>query len=217
MNSQRSEWKYLVEPNLVPPLIEFLQAYGQADSNTDKTGRYQVTSLYLETPDWWCYRSKREGLNPRFKLRWRWYGEEFSKPQIELKRRISNQIHKTTHVFSIEDFHLMNQDMNNLRKNLPQMSDHLQTRYFQPVLYTHYQRYAFVFPGNFRVTVDTDLGFAAYSNISQPSFISSPQVVLEIKGNGQVPVKLIHMLEFFKLRLTSFSKYELGVARIHNV
>lgn len=218
MKIKRSELKYLLKPSDVQVIIDFLKSHGQKDAHGNLDGAYRVNSLYLDSYDWWCYRSKKEALDPRYKLRWRWYGNELKSPQFELKQRSSQNIYKTTQVFSNEDYFLLKDNMSALRMRLPQAFQMQVSKYdFHPVAYTHYVRHAFLFDHDFRVTVDTDLAFSSYHQDFLASLIHSPSVVLEIKGNGNLPPILLEMLHLFKLQLTSFSKYQAGVERLFHV
>lgn len=206
--TKRSEWKYLIDPLIVNSLLEFIKAHGVRDSFTNADGFYQVNSLYLDTPDWICYRSKVSGLDPRFKLRWRWYGDETHKVMLELKRRSAHSIYKNSVAFD------KIKEIFEISHELPSVFEQETIRHsFHPVLTTRYIRHAYFFGENFRVTLDTDLSFASLNE----TFLSDDRIVLEIKGEGDIPSILTEMLNMFKLRLVSFSKYQNGVERLFHV
>jgi VTC domain-containing protein len=56
---------------------------------------YLISSLYLDSPDYYCYKSTDQGEKNRFKLRIRWYGQELCDPVfLEEKRRATDAISK---------------------------------------------------------------------------------------------------------------------------
>lgn len=68
----RTELKFLVPPDKVPEIVEFLSSFMELDSHADENG-YLIRSLYFDSDELATYYQKRAGELTRFKLRLRTY------------------------------------------------------------------------------------------------------------------------------------------------
>ncbi|MFT5496265.1 MAG: hypothetical protein ACI9TH_001663 [Kiritimatiellia bacterium] len=98
MDWERHEAKYVVHPEQVAPIREFLKDYCIADPNgTGPFPEYTVTTLQLDDPRLTLYHAKEEEALSRFKLRVRTYGtvRGTNKVYLEIKRKIKNVVAKS--------------------------------------------------------------------------------------------------------------------------
>ena len=94
---ERFEQKYIVPPELVPEIREFIKPFCIPDPNgKGKFPEYTVTTLQLDTPAMDLALAKERKTFARFKLRIRTYGTEPHHPVFfELKRKVNNVIIKS--------------------------------------------------------------------------------------------------------------------------
>src|SRR4030066_1628577 len=95
----RFELKYIISLKQAAHLKSGLRAYLIPDEHGSNNGRYFVTSLYYDSPDYRCYREKKDGIKFRRKLRLRRYETgtvltEDTPIFIEIKQRIDRVTQK---------------------------------------------------------------------------------------------------------------------------
>lgn len=203
---RRFEDKYLVQGSSIGSILSYLRRFGEMDPHSHE-GKYQVTSLYLDTRDLRCYHEYMNGKKNRFKIRLRSY-DEFKTSSLELKVKENRLSYKSRYQGSV--------DLENFV--LPQMPDlspltyqQLKSQKFIPTIFTRYDRYAYSLE-DFRITLDTNLSYAKFS--PHPLFRHSSSVVVEIKGSNDYPRMIQDLLMSLRLSRTSFSKYAEGVERL---
>ena len=94
---ERHEAKYIIHPDQVDPIREFIRPFCVNDPNaTGEIPEYTITTLQLDSEDLALYRAREvESLN-RFKLRVRTYGTKDEYPVfLEIKRKIKGIIVKS--------------------------------------------------------------------------------------------------------------------------
>ena len=103
---ERFEQKYIIHPNLVPKIREFIKPFCIADPNgKGKIPEYSVTTLQLDTPTMDLALAKERKTYARFKLRIRTYGKGGSAPVfLELKRKIGGVIIKSRAKMTMEQY-----------------------------------------------------------------------------------------------------------------
>jgi len=74
----RFELKYIIRWNQAEALKSLLLGYMTPDLHAGNDGAYDISSLYLDSPELLCYWEKIEGLKFRRKLRIRTYGNQHS-------------------------------------------------------------------------------------------------------------------------------------------
>ena len=97
LQASRYEFKYIIAPQLLRPIYEFVRCYLQPDQFTPDglTDGYHVHSLYLDSADLHTCLATLHGDKNRFKLRVRFYDDNPSHPVFfEIKRRESTVILK---------------------------------------------------------------------------------------------------------------------------
>lgn len=80
----RHEIKFLINRTQHLALLAALEQQLQPDINADGDGRYLVTSLYYDTPDYKAYWDKVDGFSFRRKIRVRVYGDQPVTPESEV-------------------------------------------------------------------------------------------------------------------------------------
>ncbi len=98
MDWERHEAKYVVHPEQVAPIREFLRDYCIPDPNgTGPLPEYTVTTLQFDDPMLTLYHAKEEEALNRFKLRVRTYGtvRGTNKVYLEIKRKIKYVVAKS--------------------------------------------------------------------------------------------------------------------------
>lgn len=91
----RFELKYLISEAQRQELAVLLENYMQPDPQGDEMGRYNITSLYYDTPDYQAYWDKIEGHKFRRKVRVRVYGRQTITEQTPCFAEIKQRINKT--------------------------------------------------------------------------------------------------------------------------
>lgn len=233
LQAQRFELKYLISPNLVEPMRDFVRCYLELDdfSAGRANNAYQIHSVYLDSADLHTCQATRNGDKNRFKLRLRYYNDDPRTPVFfEIKQRVDNAILKQRcpvrrdavpllmsgqlpdpeHLFSDEPRHLVSlQRFQYLQFQLNAV----------PRLHNNYLREAWVPPsGNaVRVTFDSNIrvepyfGYDAVVEMKRPRRIYADVVVLELKFTGRFPNWLREMTQCFNLARGTASKYCGGV------
>ncbi len=228
----RFEFKYIVNTQLAEKFLHKLKGNMMVDPFADKGG-YHVNSIYLDTPDLYCYYSKVDGEKVRYKLRVRWYGEILKESElekttlfVEIKNRNNDEIFKNRvklpgkYLIGIAEngFPLkkLSQFVNekdlwqaNIIQNIVNQNNWL------PMCVTSYYRRPYLWPydRDVRVTIDNNLRVQNVKNILQVSQENGSQVlpadlcVLEIKFNWAMPLWLLESCVEAGLEMRRYSKY----------
>lgn len=199
--SKRFEDKYSIQDKALSGILSYLKRFGKSDIHSDNQGSYIVQSLYFDTDNLKTYHDYKNGKTKRFKVRVRSYNHEaFSK--LEYKFKENRLSYKVTEPWNGE-----------LGTMIPRIPDLRQYR-LSPVLYTRYRRYAFDMDG-FRVTLDTEIGFAKFILSSEPLYRQIKKKILEIKGMGDYPDSVRKLLTDYNLKRESISKYATAVEELN--
>ncbi|MDE6752396.1 MAG: VTC domain-containing protein, partial [Eubacterium sp.] len=83
----RHEWKHEISLADMYTIRSRLSAVACSDKNAIN-GRYQIRSLYFDTPDDTALREKINGINKREKFRIRYYNEDTSFIKLEKKSKV---------------------------------------------------------------------------------------------------------------------------------
>jgi len=95
---QRYEIKYVISERLVASIRDFMAPYVRLDpfSQRSSTGKYPISSLYLDTPDHRLASETRDGVKTRYKMRIRAYDDTAETPVFcEVKHRDGDVVRKT--------------------------------------------------------------------------------------------------------------------------
>lgn len=213
----RHEWKHRLSPADLPELRQRLRCLTQPDPH-GVDGKYEIRSLYFDTPADTALREKLDGVNAREKFRIRCYNKDPALIHLEKKSKWNGLGTK-------EKVPLTPGQVRDLLAGryrwLEEAEDPLLRELFckmtlqglRPRTLVDYTREAFVYPpGNARVTLDygirTGLGCVDLLN---PDCITIPAkdspVILEVKWDAFLPDLIRDAVRIPGRRTAAFSKY----------
>ncbi len=222
----RFELKYLLTLQQAERFKSALRAYLLPDEHGNNYGRYSITNLYYDSPDYRCYWEKEYGLKFRRKLRIRRYetGEVMTEETpvfVEIKQRIDRATQKRRAVLPYgEALRLCND------RQFPEYAPEDEATVEEifafvwqynliPARIVRYDRQALIgteYDIGLRVTFDTALSFQAHKlhlheDASDLPMLPPNQVVMEIKVNERIPNWLTDMIAAHNLQMERVSKY----------
>jgi len=195
-----------------------LNAVMQKDSHS-VDGKYEIRSLYFDTPDNKALREKADGVNIRDKYRIRFYNGDTSYISLEKKSKVNGLCSKQSCQLSKEEAQsIVDGDISWLRDDNRPLCTEL---YFQmksiglaPKTIVDYTREAFTFPaGNVRVTLDYNIRTGTFrTDFLNPDVVMLPagesHIILEVKWDEFLPDIIRDAINIQGRTLGSFSKYE---------
>jgi hypothetical protein len=232
----RFELKYIITLHEAERVKSVLRRYMLADDHGNNDGRYALTSLYYDSPDYRCYREKMDGIKFRRKLRLRRYGTgqlltEERPVFVEIKQRVDRVTQKRRAALPYgQALRLLNDRQ--LVDHEPEDEAVIEEVYallwqynLRPASIVRYDRQAFIGTRHdvgLRVTFDTALTFQAYPLHlhEQPSgllMLPGHLVVMEVKANERIPYWLTEMIAAQNLHLTRVSKYCRSIEAAQNM
>ena len=224
----RFELKFLLSPRQRDEAEQTLVARLSQDPHGGG-GRYEVSSLYFDSPDWRWLTEKLDGVDPRQKVRVRWYGGAVSQAEqgfVEIKHRRERRVLKervTCGKDSLlkllagdlgESLALTGPDPDGVAARVALLASRLELR---PATVIHYRRLAFQAPEERRLRITFDEEVRAYSSEDAElagrglPVLPPGWTVLEVKFDQRIPAWVGQALRSLKLRLQPFSKYAEGV------
>jgi hypothetical protein len=238
---QRYEYKYLIPPEMIDPIVSFIRPYCRMDPYAEraKDNYYSILTLYLDSPDYRTYWDVREEVASRFKLRIRIYGDDDTGlVKFEVKRRFKDIcLKKTVSMHSQTWPELLQLPSRRPLKDFLQQSNPalleflgLARRiYAEPKMLIAYKRQAYQSTIDRYVRISFDRRIChqpkrTYDfNSKRESWIYSdgldstgemgPHVVLELKLMTQAPLWLVDLVHRFGLVRRGYSKYGTAVTR----
>lgn len=224
LHFRRFELKYLINPHDYPAVKSQISARLQLDPFTHKTGSYQVSSIYLDTPTLSTYSQTKAGIKNRTKYRLRSYSNSLNQPSYmfwEIKRKNDMVVVKDRSILSTsESIKLFYRD------NLPsKISSTLKEFIFfkrryllKPKILIRYRREPYICDSpELRITFDTNIEVATIDDLTDPVISSRlifPQaIVMEFKFTGSLPFWLGEIVRQYNLERQPFSKYTHGIEK----
>ena len=221
----RHEIKYLIPLSEMEALRQYVTWHTQVDPNANRNGIYTVRSIYLDTSRGAMYRSKREGVRERMKVRVRGYNtvREDSTVTLELKRKRSSTSWKRKARMSLAEADRW------LREGVLPDSvsdpDAARTfRYFvlrrslKPAVLVAYEREAFegLHDPTLRITFDVNLRGRFASKLDRlgaeaPISVFHKHFILEVKFDYHYPRWLKQELARIGAQKKALSKYVLTI------
>ena len=228
----------MVPNNRLDSVRAFIQPYMQADkfAAQQKTKEYTVRSIYLDTPDFYCYWSKIEGLKHRYKLRIRGYNtkDKKSKVFLEIKKKYEQPIFKNRapiyykqlpHLFrsgKVEDFIINTAGFPQAQDDARRFFYHLHSKNMRPVVCVIYEREAyesrFANPkNNLRITLDKNLRATSYPTLEELfsedrlQWVLRNYFIMEVKFNQHGPQWISALIEALNLKKEPASKYCMSI------
>ena len=181
-----------------------------------------VNNVYLDTPALLHYQANVRGESRRVKCRIRWYGNPrgpIARPVLELKRKQALLGSKELH--ALRPFDLDDGFDPALLFDKAELPAPLRCELavLQPVLINRYRRRYFVSrDGNYRVTVDSELGYRRVAAGPSPfrSWIGNDgRVIVELKFGLGHEDGAPRIATCFPFRVTRSSKYVTGVEALY--
>jgi len=241
---ERYELKYLIPFDMIEDISRFVEMYCELDpySAREEDNFYKVNNIYLDSPSYLFLQKRLSGIDHRFNLRLRAYGDDPVFPFFcEVKHKTCGIVKKrrakifednwqeifSEGLFGMEDGAVLN-DTDDYRAHFLRLA---YVHNAEPKVFTQYRRkaYASVVDDYARVTFDRDLRYQrrdtydlrpiedALSHYDNPiNFTDDNNIILELKCTTQVPKWFMDMITIFGLERTSFSKYVTGVTEVIN-
>ncbi|KKQ27894.1 MAG: hypothetical protein US42_C0004G0033 [Candidatus Magasanikbacteria bacterium GW2011_GWC2_37_14] len=224
---QRFEFKYIITLAQEKEIMERIGKYLCPDSyvKESKTG-YEVRSLYYDSPQFFYYDEKNDGVGLRKKIRLRCYGvDEESRNNVffEIKRKNDAVVIKDRFLLSRDEYNKLISFDDLLFEELKKDSHRANVieefrcerglRSIAPKVLVVYDRIPFLdrYNPSFRITFDKNIRAAKTDDLFCDNKdlldVFPDGVVMEIKFNGTMPFYIRGIIEFFDLQRTSFSKY----------
>ena len=222
----RFELKYLVTLKQAEQLKSALRVYLVPDNNGSGNGRYTLSSLYYDSPDFRCYRENLDGIKFRRKLRIRRYEKdgvltEDTPVFLEIKQRVDRVTQKRRAVLPYGEALRLCSDRQmpdyepSDRATVEEIYVFLWQYNLRPASIVRYDRQAFVgtdYNPGLRVTFDTSLSFQGHQLHLHEEPCGLPMlhansVVMEVKVNERIPIWMTQLIAAHNLRLVGISKY----------
>lgn len=226
----RYELKYVLRHKEYLRILPFLEKNMKRDKYAGKTGKYYVSSLYFDTPDFVFFQDKIDGFKYRRKLRLRIYPDGNIKTGfVEIKQRINRTVQKRRIIVPFENAQRICRgeyiDQNKLKESELSTAEEIlflvRSLRLKPACIISYQREPLEgtrFDPGVRVTFDTNLKYRGHNldltNISGNRYFLPPDVcVMEVKINEKIPIWLCSLISSMQCTLMKVSKYCLGMQK----
>ncbi|WP_437192974.1 polyphosphate polymerase domain-containing protein [Planctomicrobium sp. SH527] len=216
-----TELKFRCTPEQALGLEEYFRPVVTLDphANHCENGKYHVSTLYTDTPDFSVFHREQEFKY--FKFRVRRYGDA-SDVFLEKKCKRSGRVSK----YRIKSTLTQMAEMTSVETEAPSSNwfkEEVQSGKFSPVCELNYHRrpfFAVLEEQPIRLTFDFDLRARANSNwvfddqnrVWMPLF--AEQVICEMKFTGSLPVLMKSAIETFQLLPGNCSKYRNAIAAL---
>ena len=220
MPSWRQEWKHQISLGEDLVLSQRLRKLFTLDAHAGPDGRYQVTSLYFDTPYDSALREKLDGVNRREKFRLRYYGQDTSFLRLEKKYKVNGLCGKRSASLSATQVQcllageytcLLDTD----NPLLLEFYSKIQGKGLRPKTVVRYDREAFCYgPGQVRITLDrnirTGLGNIDFLLPNMPTIpATEAYTLLEVKYTGFLPDVVRFAVQVPGRQAGAHSKYAL--------
>lgn len=212
----RHEWKHEITRMDLLTLRQRLRAVARPDAHA-VNGRYQIRSLYFDTPSDKALHEKLDGVSRREKFRIRCYNGDFSLIHLEKKSKVDGLGNKQSAVLSAREAEQL------LRGELDWMPDSnrplvqelyrkMKTQLLCPKTIVDYTREPYVYPaGNVRITLDYNIR----TGLRRTDFLSpcvtvpagEAPILLEVKWDAFLPELIRDAIQLEGRRVCAFSKY----------
>jgi SPX domain protein involved in polyphosphate accumulation len=223
----RFELKYMITIKQAELFKKALSAFLIADEHGNGDGRYILSSLYYDSPDFRCYWEKVDGVKFRRKLRIRHYVTDEALTDdtpvfVEIKQRLDRVTQKRRIVLPYRNAMSLCNDRQypkvfalDDKAVLDEIYAYLWQYNLRPISIVNYERQAFIgtdYDLGLRVTFDTSLQYQTHNLLlhDEPStlpMLPADRVIMEIKVNERIPYWLTEMIAAHNLNMIRVSKY----------
>ena len=220
----RHEWKHEITYLDMLLIRQRLKAVAKVDKNA-VNGKYQIRSLYFDTPSDRALREKLNGVSRREKFRIRYYNGDTSLIHLEKKVKIAGLGTKFLANLTKEQAQaIVDGNLDWMKENEQELLRELYVKMknegLQPKTIVDYEREPFTFSaGNVRVTLDynirTGLGCTDFLNtdcITIP--VAESPIILEVKWDEFLPAVIRDVVQLENRQTKAFSKY--AVCRMYD-
>ncbi len=213
----RHEWKHVLNYEDLLILRQRLRAVMESDPHA-VDGRYEIRSLYFDTPEDKALREKIDGVNMREKFRIRLYNRDPSVIHLEKKSKRNGLGTKYSADLTAEEAQkIVDGDIDwMLFSERPLVQElYCKMRYqgLRPKTIVDYTREPFIYrPGNVRATLDYDIRTGLdCTRLLDPQAVTIPAgdapILLEVKWDEYLPSIIRDVVSVADRRVGSFSKY----------
>lgn len=219
----RHELKHVISLSDAFALRARLRAVAQTDTYSDN-GKYEIRSLYFDTPGDRALREKICGVNIREKFRLRCYNHDSSVIKLEKKAKVNGLCKKTGILISREEAERLSHSVTReITKDTPPLLSELYSKMatsrLRPKTIVDYTREAYTYPaGNVRITIDSNIrtglsctNFLNFGCVTVPT--GNPAIILEVKWDEFLPSVIRDIIQLESRHASAFSKY--AVCRIY--
>lgn len=212
----RHEWKHEISCLDMRILRQRLRAVAQADQHA-VDGKYQIRSLYFDTPTDKALLEKINGVSRREKFRIRYYNGDTAVIHLEKKSKLGGLGNKQSAGLSAPEVSAILQgDLTWMpdsgRLLVQELYSKMRTQQLRPKTIVEYTREPYVFPaGNVRITLDynirTGLRRTDFLNPGITIPAGDAPIILEVKWDAFLPAVIRDAIQLEGRRTSSFSKY----------
>jgi hypothetical protein len=222
----RYELKYLIKFDQYERLVQEISWNTRFDRYGNEEGKYNIVSLYFDSPDHAIYYETRNRLRFRQKLRLRIYNEVSldDTAYLEIKQKFRNVVNKRRTAIALKDaYAYLNHAENGFRHFRADVSneqifkevDYFKSAYnLRPEVIVSYDRQAFqgIAEPDLRITFDYHLrcrqeNLRIEHGPEGEFFVDPDLVIMEVKVNQSVPFWLARLLSRYECAKKSVSKY----------
>ncbi len=214
----RHEWKHEINYADKLVLVSRLSAVMQRDKHAINN-RYEIRSLYFDTPTDKALREKMDGVNIREKFRIRYYNNDTSYIVLEKKSKINGLCAKDSCMVTKEEAQkIVDGDiewmLSSDRPLCRELYSKMKAQRLRPKTIVDYTREPFVFSaGNVRVTIDYNIRTGDFrTDFLNPETVTLPvennPIILEVKWDEFLPDVIRDVVSVPNRHVTAFSKYE---------
>ncbi len=226
LHFRRFEFKYLLTAEQEFEIKRHIRRYVAADAfAAPYGGAYKVYSLYYDSPRYYYYWQKMDGVNRRKKIRLRTYrydGKFYPYAFLEIKRKVDAIILKDRMLIDRTECERLvtESDMSGSKfftdgngEVYAEFESERMTRSISPKILVVYDREPYLGKYNlhFRVTFDKNIRAAQNDNLfydgNDLEDVSDNYTVMELKYNGTLPFYMNQVIKEFNLDRVAFSKY----------
>ena len=213
----RHEWKHEISLSDMITIRQRMRAIAKPDEHA-VDGKYQIRSLYFDTPSDKALREKLDGVNQREKFRIRYYNDNLSVIHLEKKSKLGGLGNKQMCSLTREEAQAIVDGnlgwmLHSNRPLVQELYTKMTLQGLRPKTIVDYIREPFVYgPGNIRVTLDYDIrtgldcvDFLNRNCVMIPA--GDAPIILEVKWDNFLPSIIRSAVQLPNRRTGAFSKY----------
>lgn len=213
----RHEWKHEINVSDIVMLRQRLRTVMQVDPYA-VDGKYEIRSLYFDTPSDKALREKIDGVDRREKFRLRYYNKDISRIYLEKKTKRNGLGNKQSTSMSSDEVQSILENycrwmMDSGRPLLEELYCKMKFQRLRPRTIVDYTREPFIYaPGNVRVTLDHHIRTGLYGiDFLNPEAVTIPAgdapAILEVKWDTFLPSIIRDLVQLEGRHTSAFSKY----------